>query len=661
MRTLLDSPITTAVSAAITIALVAAAGCGSDDLELATPAACNPLGGTSCITPWPSALYMDASDATANGRRLAIPPGALPSNIDRIAIDPAMYNGLDGFSSAAPMVTAFATGIDPANLVHYSSYAASVTAASPTVVIDLSTGELVHHFAELDAPAASTPAQQALFIRPAAMLKPNTRYAVAIKRTLRAPGGGELPIPEGFQAILDGTRTTHALLERARPRYDAIFAALEAHGIARADLVTAWDFETATGEARRADLLAARDAALVAAGTNGANLAFTADTDVPSSDTRIARRIDGTFEAPLLLSNNGGTALGTALLRGPDGKPAVNGTYHVPFTAIVPACALTSTTPVPMMIYGHGLLGDATQVHSAGGRHASAALCMVVVGTDMRGMSDVDVPNVALTLNDANNGPLVFDVLVQGMINHTALVQIARGPMAAALFRKPGGGALVDPSKFYYYGISQGGIMGTTVCAIDPVIERCVLQVGAVNYSLLLERSRDWPTYRTTLIGSYDNALDIVLVINLLQQQWDRTEATSVADVMLGDGIPGTPTKQVLMQMAIADDEVSNVATENQARTMGVPVVTPSPYIPFGLEGTAGPARNGLVIYDFGLGSTIPPTNEPPADNNVHSSIRNKQATMDMMRRFFETGEIVQLCTAARGCDCPAGGCGADL
>ena len=45
-------------------------------------------------------------------------------------------------AAAAPMVIAFDSGIDGANLVHYSNYAASLTDASPTAVIDLETGEL---------------------------------------------------------------------------------------------------------------------------------------------------------------------------------------------------------------------------------------------------------------------------------------------------------------------------------------------------------------------------------------------------------------------------------------------------------------------------------------------------------------------------------------
>lgn len=637
------------------------AACGGD-LDLATPDQCNPLGGSRCITPWPSALYEADDAASETGRRLALPPGALPTNIDGIPLEPALLNKWDGFSSAAPPVTAFETGVDGANLVHFANIADSLLPTSPTVLINMATGELVPHYAELDARAVGDGPNQALYIRSDKLLAGGTRYAVAIKKTLKAADGGELPVPEGFEAILSGEKTTHPLLEKVRPRYPEIFAALEAHGIAKTDLVTAWDFTTASRTSVRADLVDARTAALALMGTNGSALDFTAVTDAPSTDPGIARRIDGTFDAPLFLTNGGSPAPSTQLVRDADGKPMAGGLYRAPFTAIIPQCALDSATPVPIMIYGHGLLGSANQVNSSGTRTAAAQLCVVAIGTDMRGMSDIDVPNVVLALNDANKGYGIFDVLIQGMMNHIALVQIARGPMAARLFVNANNDSIVDPSKVYYYGISQGGIMGTTVCAIDPVIERCSLQVGAINYSLLLERSRDWPQYRTTLIGAYPNALDAVLMINLMQQEWDRTEPTAVADVITTTGFPGTPPKQVFMQVAIADDEVANLASDYQARTMGIPVLTPSPYVSYGLQGNAGPVPSGMILYDFGLGSTIPETNEAPPDNNVHSSIRNKQATMDMMKRFFETGEIVQMCTAPSGCDCTvADACGAML
>jgi hypothetical protein len=634
------------------------AACGGKDLS--TPDACNPLGGTACVAPWPSSIYEVDDPTTETKRRLAFPPGALPKNFDNIELSPDLYNDHDGFSNAAPMMLAFDTGVDGSNLVWYKDLAPSVTAASPTVLVDMSTGELVPHWAELDAREPDKVASQALYIRPATMLEGGTRYAVAIKKSLKAKGGGELPISEGFQAILDGEETSHPLLEKVRPRYTDIFAKLEAKGIQKSDLVVAWDFTTRSRSQVQSDLLHGRENALAIMGTNGSALTYSVDADGPHSDPRIARRIDGTYDAPLFLTNNGGSGPDTHLLRNGQGHPMPNGVYRVPFTALVPQCAVDATTPVPIILYGHGLLGKAIdQVPSGGPRAAAAEVCAVVVGTDMRGMSEIDVPNVALALNDGNNGHLIFDVLVQGMMNHIALVQIARGPMATGLFTKtPGGATLVDPSRVHYYGISQGGIMGTTVCAIDPVIQRCVVQVGAINYSLLLERSRDWPVYRTTLIGAYEDPFVVALMINLMQQEWDRTEPTAVADVVATQGFPDTPPKQLLMQMAIADDEVPNVGSEYQARTMGIPVITPTPYTPYGLAEAAA-APSGLVIYDFGLGATIPMTNEAPPDNSVHGNIRNKKATTDMMKRFYETGEIINLCTAPKGCDCTvADACG---
>ena len=388
---------------------------------------------------------------------------------------------------------------------------------------------------------------------------------------------------------------------------------------------------------------------------------YTVATDVPTDDPAIAERIEGDYAAPLFLNNGGSASASSQLLRDANGLPAPAGLYRAPFTAIIPQCALDSPTPVPLVIYGHGLLGDSGQVASGGMRAAAAGVCMVAIGTDLRGMSDVDVPNVALALNDVNDGGLIFDTLIQGMMNHVALVQIARGPMAQDLFVKAGGASIVDPDRVFYYGISQGGIMGTTVCAIDPVIERCVLQVGAINYSMMLERSLDWPLYGSIVAGAYPSHLDDALILNLMQHEWDRTEPTSVADVIVGDGFPGTPAKQVFMQIGIGDVEVANVASEYQARTMGIPTMTPSPYVPYGLEAAAGPVPSGLVIFDFGAGPTIPPTNEPPPENEVHSGIRKRQATIDMMREFLLNGNVTQMCTAPTGCDCVNNGCGAEL
>jgi hypothetical protein len=84
--------------------------------------------------------------------------------------------------------------------------------------------------------------------------------------------------------------------------------------------------------------------------------------------------------------------------------------------------------------------------------------------------------------------------------------------------------------------------------------------------------------------------------------------------------------------------------------------------VPYGMQPSSAPVPNGLVLFDFGLGATIPLTNEPPPDNDVHSNIRNKRATIEMMRKFYTDGMIEQKCTSGTaGCDCANGGCGEQL
>src|SRR6185503_19191073 len=105
----------------------------------------------------------------------------------------------------------------------------------------------------------------------------------------------------------------------------------------------------------------------------------------------------------------------------------------------------------------------------------------------------------------------------------------------------------------------------TTVIAYDPVIRRGVVGSGGGNYSIMLERSTDWPMYRQIVLGAYPDPLDLVLIINLMQMRWDKTETASIAHVVQDGAALGVAPKQVLVHMAMGDDEVPNLATHWQA------------------------------------------------------------------------------------------------
>jgi hypothetical protein len=640
------------VKAALSCLLVVAA-CGGET-GLSVEPHCNPLGVNACMTPWPSSAFEVEDATTATGRRLALPERALPVNIDDLTTDPTTWNLADGFSPAAPMVMSFPTSVDPTHLPPVDNMDLSLAANSPTVLIDLTTGQRVPHFAEVDAQADGDPGSQALLIRPAARLVGGHRYAVAITDRLTAPDGEALPVPPGFAALRDGRHTDHELLEEMRPRFGEVLDALEEAGFPADELVVAWDFTVASDAFIHRDMLAARDRA-VAAMTNRP-FAYTITSDGPLDDgMQIRRKIVGTFEAPLFLTNNGAFQPGTVIARDGDGLPELQGFYQIPFTASIPACAYTASAPVPMVMYGHGLLGESAEVQYGVQRQTAAELCMVFVGTDMRGMSSRDLPAVARTLNEISKGGEVFEVLEQGIVNHVALGQAMRTTFADELFLD-GVKKLVDPTRVYYYGLSQGSIFGTTVMAYEPTITRAVLGVGGANYSVLLERSNDWPTYRTILSGAYPDALDITLAINLFQMRWDKTEGSGVAHTVLAGTATRVPPKQILMQIAIGDEAVPNVGSYWQARTMDIPVLGPTPTTPWGLSVENSPLATGsaLVIMDGGA-PPAPSTNVPAPDAGMHNLTRNQPAARRQIGDFFATGSIINECTGP--CMCAAGAC----
>jgi predicted esterase len=629
--------------------LVLLAACGSNATSLPVEAHCNPLGANHCMTPWPSSAFEVDDPTTETGRRLAIPDKTLPKNIDDLETDPTGWNVADGFSPSAPMVMAFPGGVSSAGLPPVDNMDLSLAADSPTVILDMTTGTRVAHFAEVDVPAEATPDSQALFLRPAARLISGHRYAVAITNRVVAKDGSDLPVPRGFAALRDGKHTDHALLEAMRPRFEDVLVALDDAGFPAGELVVAWDFTVASDKHIHSDMIAARDRALAALASHP--IEFTILTDAAVDDgSIIKRRITGTLDAPLFLSNGGAAQPGTRIVRDASGLPAVQGFYRIPFTAIVPTCASTAPTAVPMIIYGHGLLGDSTEAAGGVQRTTANELCMVIVGTDMRGMSEMDLPAVARALNEISKADELFEVIEQGMVNHITLVQAMRTVFAQQLF-VDGPKKLVDPARVFYYGLSQGAIMGTTVMAYEPTITRGVLGVGAANYSMLLERSLDWPTYRTILSGAYPDSLDVTLAINLFQMRWDKVEGAGVANSVREGAPTGVPPKQILLQIAIGDEQVPNVGSYWMARTMGLPILGPSPITPWGLTVQDSPLPSGSALVIMDGGAPAPPTtNIPATDLHMHSLTRNQPAARRQIKEFFNSGQIINECSGACVC-----------
>ena len=127
--------------------------------------------------------------------------------------------------------------------------------------------------------------------------------------------------------------------------------------------------------------------------------------------------------------------------------------------------------------------------------------------------------------------------------------------------------------RLWYYGNSQGGIAGGALTAVEPDVTRSVLYVPGMNYSLLLTRSVDFADYATDpLPGLPERVATRPLLLAIIQMMWDRGEPDGYANHMTSDPLPGTPPHNVLIEMSYGDHQVSNVATEVEARTIGAPL-----------------------------------------------------------------------------------------
>ena len=77
---------------------------------------------------------------------------------------------------------------------------------------------------------------------------------------------------------------------------------------------------------------------------------------------------------------------------------------------------------------------------------------MVIVGTDMRGMSEQDDAAVAARAQRREQSRQVFEVLEQGISNYIALARRCgpRSRRRCSSTRRMGSRSLVDPDRVYY-------------------------------------------------------------------------------------------------------------------------------------------------------------------------------------------------------------------
>jgi hypothetical protein len=667
--------------ALVSTLFAAACSSGPGTIALNIPPQCNPLRGDDpldCATPYPSLTY-EQKGTSNTGMLLDIPPASaaakgeptvLPTSVDGVPIDPTAYNTQDGFSPAAPIIVHFKEGIDPSNLPPPTDLAMSLDPASPTQLLDTD-GNRVVQFSEVNV-NATDPTREGMYIRPQIRLKPKSTYVVVVLKTVHDSKGNALPVPQGMQALLDGTPTDNARLEALRPEYaQVIFPTLAKANIDKSQVLLAWDYTTASDELLVSHVQTMRDLALAAIG-DGSNVQYTIATNEPGygSDGTLYTRLTGTFKAPLFLKAPAGQTCNTSdtcktgVLNLVNGVPVQNGTYDVPFAILAPAKMTSATTanPLPVLVFGHGLLGSAISYSTDSTLRADSQQFGVVMAmTDWTGLSMNDINTLQAAISDLNQMPTVTDKLQQAIVNNIVMLRWVRTALGNDPALKQGGMNVLSPTTAYYYGISLGGIMGGSFMGYDPDITRGVLNVPGGDWSLMMERSIHWAPLDPLLTAEYPDTVDQQVLLSYMQSFFDYSDPITVDPYLIGGSAPlsGVPPKQVLLQEGLHDCQVPNLATEMVSRTLGISQLTPTDHMPYGIPTAAGPLTSALTVYDFNV-SFVPPTTNAVfnTDNGVHDDVYQTANSTQQVADFLEGGNAQMDCPTQTGCIChvPASG-----
>ena len=576
--------------------------------------------------------------------------------------------------------------------------------------------------------------QKDLMIHPAENLADGHRYIVALRHLVTDDGSMAQP-SAAFKSYRDGTA---AATDPRRAHMENLFATLAKAGVGRSDLYLAWDFTTASTKNVTGRLLAMRNDAFAQLGDHnladgvvqGSAPAFTVDsvTDYPPKDsngnrTQIARQITGHFTVPCYIAPtcepptkcdqvtqgvfNDCPSPGQFALdpTNPDAVPSqVPGqTYQANFICNVGRKAYEDPAHPKMrpVEYGHGLFGDAGEVNSGPQKTMADEHDMLYCATDWTGMAGADIPNAVIALEDLSRFPVLTDRVQQGELNFLYLARLMVHPQgfsADPAFQWSDGTPFIDTRQAFYDGNSQGGIYGGTVCAVSVDVRHCALGVPGMDYSILLPRSSDYvaekplsaydPTafdpqdpqgqigYSSLLDNSYPDQSQRMLILDLIQTLWDRSDPNGYATYMT-QGLPNTPSHQVLLQVAYGDHQVANITAETEARTIGAHGSSPAlvdarkgPYVdPFWgiapIDQTTGPWNgSGITLFDSGPASlvrSVPPsegggdhagTNPPPAEDtpnrsgeDPHEAPRRAHCAQLQKDAFLAVGGVVTLPT----------------
>ena len=598
-----------------------------------------------CLLPFPSSAFLDSDSGTTTGYRLDIDGQAIPDSASAPSEDFHMLDYKDGHSPSTQVFTTFSSLPDISGLASQDSIHLSSQPDHNSLLLNMDTGQITEHWVEISS-RTQEDEPTLVHVRSLRGLDHNPQYAVAFRWLADENGDSIEPFP-GFKALRDGIVTDNQQIESLRPSYETMFTSLSGIGYERQNLISAWWFHTASTQSITGDIISMRNDATQRLGDDGIGCNVTSVIENYAEDNTTLRRISGTITTPHYLES---TYPPTPMTRSEDGTPKFNFLTEVVFTVTIPMSAAESSQPAPLVVLGHGFLGNGEGMVS-GFRGWANDSGVATIGTDFKGWSsDGDFDAVTFGLMNVNYLQHQSERLQQSVINHLAMITTIKGVCSDIPEFYHNGVNLVDTTDVDYMGVSLGGIRGPSMLSLIPEIDHGVLWVAGSSFGFIAERSTQYTQFEELFSSplAYESTMDRSILIALMQSMWDTTEPETYLPFIDG-GLDGElHPYEVLYLVSINDAQVTTLSADRASRTSGIPVLANSTYYPHGLEIVDAPTSGSAIVYFDGNFPAVPSGNiqGPMAYHSLaHNQVLGFEPAVDLATDFLRSGTISDTCS----------------
>ena len=619
-------------------------------IEIGGSEFCDDTNHIHCMLPFPSGAFLDVDETRDTGYSLSIDGEAIPDTKSSVSDNMVILDRLDGFSPSTQIFTAFDEVPNITGMATQFDIGISTMDGHSSILLNLDTGEKVHHWIELDA-RAQEDEETIIFLRTIEGLDHNTPYAVGFRNLVDEQGTSIVP-SDGFKALRDGYETDSDGIEGQREPYEEVFNKLEDAGFERSSLQSAWWFHTASTKSILEDILIMRDDAEQRLGGDGIGCQITEVEEDFGNDGTSLRLIRGTITTPHYMENEFARS---PLMRGPGGDPEFVENREIDFTMLIPKSLAENNTSGPLTVFGHGLFGDGDS-YAMNARSVANEYQTVVIATDFKGWSsDGDLDAMTFALMDLKEFQYQQERQMQAVVNHISMVRTITGICSDIEHFKHNGTNMIDVETVNYIGISLGGLRGPSLLAFVPELDWGVLWVGGTSFTHQVERSTHYgsdehPGQFFELLSSdvsLPSRLDRAVCIALLQSIWDSTDGETYLPFRETGYDDVLEPFDMFYLTSMMDAQVTTLSADRAVRTGNVPVVNGSAYHPFGVDVVEGPIEGSSAAYFDGDFPPLPTgnTNGPMWHHSLaHNLVLEVPEAKMMAYGYLISGVLVDYC-----------------